>query len=352
MVERGAGDETARLCALQRYEVLDTAPEEAFDRITRLAKAMLDIPIVLVSLVDKDRQWFKSRQGTSLDETSRQISFCTHAIEGTDTFIVEDARADPRFAASPLVVQEPFIRFYAGVPLRTNGGHNIGTLCAMDTEVRELTSRQIRMLEDLARLVIDELELRLLATTDGLTGLMTRRAFDEHANLDAERCKRYHKPLSCAAIDIDNFKIVNDSFGHAAGDLVLRQVAAICKSGLRAADYIGRVGGDELLAMLPETTLIDALQIAERLRKGIETASIEIAGQPIRVSVSIGVAEFRLAGTLARLLQDADEALYDAKLDGRNRVVCHFDDLRVIPREQADGLAPNEFGRVVNLRRA
>jgi len=352
MVECGSDDEAARLRALYHYEVLDTAPEEAFDRITRLAKTMLDIPIVLVSFVDKDRQWFKSRQGTHLREAARQTSFCTHAIKGTNAFIVQDARADPRFATSPLVIKQPFIRFYAGVPLRTSGGHNIGTLCAMDTKVRELTSKQIRMLEDLARLVIDELELRLMAATDGLTGLMTRRAFNENAQLDAERCKRYRKPLSCAAIDVDNFKIINDSFGHAAGDLVLRHVATICKSSLRAAGYVGRLGGDELVAMLPETTLIDALQMAERLRKRIEAAPIEIAGRPILASVSIGVAEFRLAGSLTQLLQDADEALYDAKVDGRNRVVCHFDDLRVIPREEAAVLPPDRFGCGANFNQA
>ena len=177
-----------------------------------------------------------------------------------------------------------------------------------------------------------------------------RRTFNEHAQVYGERCKRHGRPLSCAAIDVDNFKAINEGFGRAAGDLVLRHVEAICRSSLRAADYVGRLGGDEFLAMLPETTLIDALQLAEHLRKKIAMAPIEIAGQPISVSVSIGVAEFRHAGNLALLLQDANEALYDAKLDGKNCVVCHFDDLRVIPREAAEASTAGEFGRVLSFK--
>ena len=343
-------NEAARLHALRRCQILDTPPEEAFDRITRLAKTMLEIPMVLVSLVDKDRQWFKSRQGAKVTETPREISFCTHAIRGDQTFIVKDAQADPRFADNPLVVQDPFIRFYVGVPLQTSEGHNIGTLCAMDTIVRELKPRQLRMFEDLARLVMDELELRLLAATDGLTGLMTRRAFQEHAQLDVERCRRYHTSLSCAVIDVDNFKLINDAHGHPAGDVVLRNVAATCKACLRAADYVGRLGGDELVVMLPETVLTDAALMAERLRSAIEGTTIEILEEPISVTVSIGVAAFQPEGTLDQLLHDADMALYDAKFEGRNRVVCHLDQLKYASREKLPTPSPADPKRGVNSK--
>ncbi len=327
-------NEAARLHALRRCQILDTKPEEAFDRITRLAKTMLDMPMVSVSLVDKDRQWFKSRQGIKAEQTAREISFCNHAIKSHQTLIVKDAQADPRFANSPLVLQEPFVRFYVGVPLQTNDGYNIGTLCAMDTKVRELKPSQLRMFEDLARLVIDELELRLLAGTDGLTGLMTRRAFQDHAQLDVERCKRYHTSISCAVIDIDNFKLVNDTRGHAAGDLVLQHVAATCKACLRAADYLGRLGGDELVIMLPETGLADAAQMVDRLRSTLERKMIEVLEEPISVTVSIGVAAFQPEGTLDQLLHDADMALYDAKFEGRNRVVCHLDEPKYVSYEK------------------
>jgi GAF domain-containing protein len=133
------GGESGRLDALYRYEILDTEPEEAFERITRLVKTVLDMPMVVVSLVDLDRQWFKSRQGVTASETPRDISFCTHTIQTPQPLVIPDAHADPRFANSPLVVGEPHIRCYIGVPLRTRDAHNVGALCAMDRKVREPT---------------------------------------------------------------------------------------------------------------------------------------------------------------------------------------------------------------------
>jgi GAF domain-containing protein len=166
MTARDFGSESERLKALHRYEILDSAPEEAFDRITRVAKSVLGMPMVAVSLVDQDRQWFKSKQGFDATETRRDISFCTHTIQDTKPLIVRDALEDPRFANSPLVQDSPHIRFYAGVPLRTKDGHNIGALCSMDIKPRDLSVEQITLLQDLARIVVDELELRLLAGTD------------------------------------------------------------------------------------------------------------------------------------------------------------------------------------------
>ena len=133
MITCNPGGESARLAALHRYQVLDTAPEEAFDRITRLAKTVLQMPFCMVSLVDRDRNWFKSKQNVPVDEDKREGSFCGHTIESDEPFIVHDARADPRFADNPAVKDAPHIRFYIGVPLRTREGHNIGTLCTLDT---------------------------------------------------------------------------------------------------------------------------------------------------------------------------------------------------------------------------
>jgi diguanylate cyclase (GGDEF)-like protein len=319
----GIDDEEARLQALYRYEILDTQPEEAFDRITRLAKTVLDVPVVMVSLIDKHRQWFKSRQGIAVAETPRDISFCTHTIRSTRPFIVPDTHADPRFAQSPLVVGEPYVRFYVGVPLQSRDGYNIGALCAIDTKVRTLSPEKIGLLQDLGHLVVDELELRLLAGTDGLTGAMTRRSFHDHARREVERSRRYRTPLSCAVIDVDNFKSINDRYGHAAGDRLLQEMVAACRNNVRAPDYIGRIGGDEFALMLPETSLADAVGLAEALRRCIESVVIDIDGKPLRASVSIGVAEYSgYDGGLDRLLQDADRALYEAKLYGRNGVAC------------------------------
>jgi diguanylate cyclase (GGDEF)-like protein len=319
------GGESERLKALHRYEILDTAPEEAFDRITRVVKSVLAMPMVAVSLVDRDRQWFKSRQGFDATETRRDISFCTHTIQDTQPLIVRDALEDPRFANSPLVQGKPNIRFYAGVPLRTKDGHNIGALCSMDTKARDLSAEQITLLQDLARLVVDELELRLLAGTDSLTGLMSRRQFLSVAQGDVERAKRYNKPLSCLVIDIDHFKAINDNYGHAVGDIVLQRVAAVCKSELRGGDYVGRIGGEEFAIILPETAMLDAFIVAERFLATLAATDIKVAGHEIRVTASVGIADYAaVEGTLDQLLQAADIAMYDAKNSGRNRVVWYL----------------------------
>lgn len=152
--------ETDRLDALDSYEILDTGPEESFDRITRMAGRLLDVPICLVSLIDRDRQWFKSRHGLDATETPRDISFCTHAILRDQVMVVPNALEDLRFRDNPLVVGDPCIRFYAGAPLTSSGGHNIGTLCAIDRQPREMTDDQRQLLNDLAHMVVDELELR------------------------------------------------------------------------------------------------------------------------------------------------------------------------------------------------
>ena len=154
-------DETARLRELRRYAVLDTPLEEAFDRITRLSARLLTVPVSLVTLVDEDRQWFKSAYGWDKRETPRELSFCAHAIAFEDVMVVADATADERFSANSLVTGDPRIRAYAGAPLKSANGFNLGTLCAIDTKPRTFSRDEQEILRDLAMLVRDELELRL-----------------------------------------------------------------------------------------------------------------------------------------------------------------------------------------------
>lgn len=150
-------DEETRLASLRQLRVLDTEPEERFDRITRLAAAVFDVPIALVSLVDRDRQWFKSCYGSSAKETSREASFCAHVVYNREMMLVTDALMDPRFADNPLVVNEPRVRFYAGCPLILADGSCVGTLCLVDTRARSLEGRDVGLLQDLRDLTVQEL---------------------------------------------------------------------------------------------------------------------------------------------------------------------------------------------------
>jgi anti-anti-sigma regulatory factor len=153
-------DEALRLAALHQYNILDTTPEEAFDDLTRLAAHICGTPIALVSLVDADRQWFKSAVGIEDLETPRDVAFCAHGILHKDVFVVPDALEDERFADNPMVIGDPHLRFYAGTPLTTPEGHTIGMLCVKDRAPRHLTPEQVEALRALGRQVIAQLELR------------------------------------------------------------------------------------------------------------------------------------------------------------------------------------------------
>ena len=153
-------NETARLETLRQYQILDTDAEDTFDDLTRLAAYVCDTPTALISLVDANRQWFKARVGIRARETPRNISICGHAITQKGCFIVEDALTDERFADNPLVTGEPFVRFYAGMPLMSPEGFAIGTLCVMDRQPHTLSNKQIDALEMLSNQVMSQLELR------------------------------------------------------------------------------------------------------------------------------------------------------------------------------------------------
>lgn len=158
-------NEVKRLNVLWQYEVLDTVPEAIFDDLTELAALICEAPVALISLVDEDRQWFKSRVGISVTETPREVSFCTHAINQSELFIVTDAAKDPRFAKNPMVTAEPKIRFYAGAPLITPDGYAVGTLCVTDRVPRVLREDQKRALRILARHIVAQLEQRKRSLT-------------------------------------------------------------------------------------------------------------------------------------------------------------------------------------------
>ncbi len=158
-------NEAERLFILRALNLLDTPIEERFDRITRIVCNALNVPIATITLIDDTRQWFKSGQGICVAETSRKDSFCAHAILENEMMIVPDASKDPRFHDNPLVISEPNIRFYAGIPITVRNAFNIGTLCAIDTRPRELTDAQRSIMHDLAKIVESEISAISLSET-------------------------------------------------------------------------------------------------------------------------------------------------------------------------------------------
>lgn len=171
--------ESARVAALNRYAILDTEPEQTFDDLVALAAYVCKTPIAMLSLVDDHRQWFKSKVGVEIRETPRETSFCAHAIQQQDLFIVADTWSDDRFRENPLVVNEPHIRFYAGAPLINEEGFALGTLCVVDRQPRELDDAQKEALKSLSRLALGQMELR--QNLQLLKEALNDRTREEHA---------------------------------------------------------------------------------------------------------------------------------------------------------------------------
>lgn len=453
--------ERDRMRELRELGLLDTEPEEIFDRVTTLAAQITDTPMAVVSLVDDDRQWFKSTVGIDVSEMAREHAFCAHAIASPEAvLVVDDACLDPRFDHNPIVVGEPHVRFYAGAPLVTSNGHALGTLCVIDQEPRHLRDDQLEALRTLASLVASELDHRLSlrrqreaelrrrlaesradalgsflsifqdaavgivmvdeqgrileanraygetvgltvhelmgrsvnefthpedvydtvaairmmqsglvkqthlekryvradgtvvwvsvsssclretsssgrrivsliqditdhvalreqltqrAQFDPLTGVPNRTVFNERLARSVVRAERNGASLAVMFLDLDQFKHINDSSGHDAGDTVLSEVARRIQVALRPEDLVARMGGDEFAVL----TLVDKVEEAERIAERIQLAMAEpiaVEGRELRVSVSIGIALSSSADDGGNtLLRKADLAMYRAK---------------------------------------
>jgi diguanylate cyclase (GGDEF)-like protein len=314
--------ETERQRTLEDFQLLDGPADEDLDRLTRLASRMLGLPIALISLVDRHRQWFLSRVGLETSETSRDLAFCAHAICGDEVMVVPDASDDERFRDNPLVLGSPHIRFYAGVPLRSREGHNLGTLCVIGSEPRQLSDSERQLLEDLAALVMQHLEAHRRSWRCPLTGLLNRRPFFAEGGRELDRARRHHAPLSLVVLDLDAFTAHNETFGRSSGDRVLRQVAATVARECRSIDLTGRVAGDEIAVLMPESDLKDAEAFAERLG-GLVATSV-FADTPASAQLTVSRAAAQLEGcdrSFAALYGRAEAALDWARRHGGNLTV-------------------------------
>lgn len=307
-------DDEERIEALRSLDILDTPAEERFDRLTRLARRLFDVPIALVSLIDHDRQWFKSAAGLEVRETDRDLAFCAHAIADDEIFIVSDARRDARFADNPLVAGPPHIGFYAGCPITDMGDHKMGTFCIIDRRPRELSDDDIAALKDLAAIAERELAMVKLATLDELTGLANRRGFMRLAQNSLDLCRRHGMPASLVFIDLSRFKEINDSHGHMEGDRALIEFAGTLVDTCRSADIVARLGGDEFAAFLPHASQQAAEGYIDRLGEALgEHNRVADRGYPIRFSFGIVEAHPERHRRIGDLLLAGDALMYESR---------------------------------------
>ena len=272
-------NEADRLAAVRRYDILDTPPDGAFDRITRMAAGLFDVPIAIVSIVDEDRIWFKSHHGLDVAEIPRGPGLCASAIVENRPWVLTDAKYDPRSLANPLVAGEFGLRFYAGVPLHTRDGFNLGTLCVIDHEPRDVKQSEVEQLGELAAIVVDELELRLAA----------RNAVRQREALLQEVNHRVANSLSIvAALARMQAATLTDASARGALEEMQARVAAIAgvHRRLYTSDDVSSVRLDEYLAGLAEE-LEGAMKATGRDHPIVVTA------EPIQIStdraVTLGV---------------------------------------------------------------
>ncbi|MEP2775854.1 MAG: GAF domain-containing sensor histidine kinase [Luteolibacter sp.] len=227
--------ESRRLAALRRYEILDTPPDGAFDGITSLAAKLLRVPIALTTLVDTDRIWFKSRHGLELEQIGRDPGLCASAILKSEPYVVEDARVDPRTLANPLVAGEFGLQFYAAVPLTTHDSHNLGTLCVIDKEPRKLGADDLEILQTLADLVVDQMELRLASREVAKVNDELRAISEERQGFLAIASHDLRNPLNSVMM---LGKLLAEQNAGPLNDKQEQMVARICESSDLMLDLV------------------------------------------------------------------------------------------------------------------
>lgn len=299
-------NEDERIASLRRMLLLVTPDEESFDRVTRVAQQLFKVPIVLVSLIDENRQWFKSCIGLSVRETGRDVSFCGHAIMNKDLFVIEDARLDPRFADNPLVTSPPHVIFYAGRPLSNSDGHMIGTLCVFDHEPREFSPADRRALTDLGfwlesiflnrelsetqLSVINELEdARRGAMLDPMLNIWTRDMLLELCDREVSRAFAGKRPLSVTMISFENIDEIRNEYGEQAANEALIEGTKALRTVQRSYDTLGRYSENKFVVIQPDADTAIGRELASRMRKLMDYPVL-INDRVIELSLSIGVA--------------------------------------------------------------
>ena len=334
-----ASTATLQIANIHSQDLFYTPLEERFERITRLARRALHAPVAAISLLNEDKQWFKSAAGWGISELPREQAICKLTVEANQILMIGDTLEDARVAKLPVVVSGPRFRAYAGHPLLDEHGNCVGTFCVFDLKPREFVAADRQTLADLAALAQRELlsdqltnahaaltsklgMARREALMDPLTHLWNRRGASVLLKSAFTTADRRGAPLALALLDLDNFKRVNDTHGHQTGDEVLRRVASRLLSAVRGDDAICRLGGDEFLVLMADTDATIASRVAERILHVINDTAVPTRDGAMPISVSVGCTIRQPQDTTAveALLERADQALMQSKAAGRNRV--------------------------------
>lgn len=333
--------EAERIKAIQELGILDTPISPIFERITRITKQIFDVPIVAISIIDTERQWFKSTQGMNVCQNDLNSSFCAHAILQNDIFIIPDSLNDKRFADNPCVTSEPFVRFYAGCPIGTEDGYNLGTLCIIDSKPREFTDQQLQSLKDMAALAQDELQkyhqkhtqlevikeldiAKRAKLLDSLTGVWNRAGSELNLQEHIALAKQNNYSLIVGIYDIDDFKHVNDTYGHSVGDCVIREICKSIVLNLHEDDVVGRWGGEEFVIIAKVNDKIDnVLERVNLAQSAISSEAMNIDDKKIDVSITMGIAIVNPEDQISSkdVINRADTALYQGKRTGKNKTI-------------------------------
>jgi diguanylate cyclase (GGDEF)-like protein len=334
-----ASTATLQIANIHTLDLFYTPLEERFERITRLARRALQVPVAAITLLTDQKQWFKSSAGWAISELPRAASFCRFTVERNGIFMIPDTCADPRTATSPLVTSPPRFRAYAGYPLTDEHGIVAGTFCVFDVKPRAFPSADQQTVADLAamtqrELLSDQLSnaqsaltaklsvARREAMMDPLTRLWNRRGASVLLKAAFETADQRGFSLAIALLDLDNFKRINDTYGHQTGDEVLRKISSRLTAAVRGDDLICRIGGDEFLLLMTDTDATAAGHIADRIRRTVTDTGIPTRDGVLPLSVSVGCT-IRTPGEAVAfdaLLERADQALLASKAAGRNRV--------------------------------
>jgi diguanylate cyclase (GGDEF)-like protein len=334
-----ASTATLKLANIHSVDLFYTPLEERFERLTRVARRALHMPVAAISLLNDDKQWFKSAAGWGISELPRNQSICQLTADANALVAIPDTLADPRTASLPIVTQSPRFRSYAGHPLSDEHGNVVGTFCVLDLKPRAFTTTDRQCVLDLTAMAQRELlsdhwrsahaalttklgMARREALMDPLTHLWNRRGASVILKGTIAGADERGVPLTLALLDLDNFKRINDTFGHPTGDEVLRRVASRLLGAVRSDDAICRMGGDEFLVLMADTDAATAARSAERIRHAINDTPIQTREGTLTMSLSVGytVRLPRDGTAIEGLLERADSALMKSKAAGRNRV--------------------------------